>query len=544
MQAKLLKLFQGIENRHLTLGMFVATFFAIVAVRVGLENVLDNLPFRFSDQFFYQFAHHFLTFSTIFLCAVPVLAWAGQVGFKQATNVLLSGFLVIWTPPIVDEIISRGAGLWSFYSFDSLSGLLERYITFFGDNPDIGITYGVRTEVGIVVALIILYTWIKTRSILRTLASGILLYTVLFVIGVLPSIITILLLGPSIGFLAVTEQDIARIMLSPAPLFIFNPPDISSVLAIKMGVLYAVLIVPIIAGITFWYFRSTFFALAKNARFPQLIYHAGLFLVGAALTWLYGTNAFRPDIFHFSGIIICLIAVECAWLASVVMNDLRDTDIDRLTNPDRPLITETIDRAAYQTIGILFFIASIFFSAMIATQMTLLLVVYQALAFLYSSDPLRLKRFPILATAIAASASLLILFAGFIVFSAEKNVIALPTSFIALLFFAYLAIIPIKDFKDIVGDKADGVFTLPVILGEDRAKRFIGAAIFLIFVITPFVLSQRQLFPLALFFGAVGFWMLQLSSLNHRYLSYRRLSGWFITLATGYGIFIALALIK
>ena len=544
MQEKLLKIFCSIEERPLTLGAFVATLFAIIAIRIGLENILDNLPFRFSDQFFYQFSHHFLTFSTIFLTSLPVLAWAGKVGIRQATNILLTGFLVIWTPPLVDEIISRGAGLWSFYSFDSLLGLIERYFTFFGDKPDIGITYGVRFEVGIVVIFILLYTWIKTRSFLRSLASGLLLYTVLFVVGVLPSIVTILLLGPNMGFLAVSEQDVARIMLSPAPLFIFNPPDITSVLAIKMTTLYGVIILPLIGLLSFSFFRPIFIALYRNARLPQLIYHAGLFFVGAGLTWLHGTNSFELDIFHLAGLLILVVAVECAWLASVVMNDFRDQAIDRVTNPSRPLIVGAIDPKTYQTIGVLFFIASIFLSAIISTQMTLLLVVYQMLAFLYSADPLRLKRFPIIATALAASASLLILFTGFIVFSAEKNIAALPVSIPVLLFFAYLAIIPIKDFKDIEGDKADGVFTLPVLLGAERAKRLIGACVFLVFTISPFVLSLRHLFLLGLFFGTLGYWMLLLSSAEHRYLSYHKLAGWFVLLTAGYGLFIAFALVK
>lgn len=544
MQERLLKIFQKIEDHPLSLGTFVATLFAIVAIRVGLENVLDNLPFRFSDQFFYQFSHHFLTFSTIFLSALPIVIWAGKVTIRRATNILLAGFLVIWTPPIVDEIISRGAGFWSFYSFDSLQGLLQRYITFFGDKPDIGITYGVRFEIGIVIILILLYTWIKSRSIVRTLTSGTLLYTVLFIIGVLPSIVTILLLGPKIGYLAVSEQDIARVMLSPAPLFVFNPPDIASVLAIKMTTLYGTLILPIIGILSFLFFRPTVIALYHNARLPQIIYHGGLFCIGAGLTWLYGTNSFQPDIFHFSSCIILIVAVECAWLASVVINDLHDVAIDEVTNPNRPLIAGTIDPNTYRTIGILFFIASIFLSAIVATQMTLLLVVYQMLAFLYSAHPLRLKRLPIIATGIAASASLLILFSGFIVFSAEKNIGAFPTSFAVLLFFAYLAIIPIKDFKDIAGDKKDGVITLPVLLGTDRAKRVIGACVFLIFTVSPFILSVKNLFPLGMFFGAVGYWVLQLSSENHRYLSYHKLAGWFVALTTGYGIFVALTLIK
>lgn len=544
MQARLQKLFEAIENRPLTLSAWATALFSIIAIRIGIENAFDSLPFRFADQFFYQFSHHFLTFTTIFLVALPILAWAGRVELRKAANVLITGFLVIWTPPVVDEIISRGAGLWSFYSFDSLAGLLERYVTFFGDKPDIGITYGVRFEVGLVVLLIVLYTWIKSRSVTRTLLAGIALYTALFVIGVLPSIITILLWGPNIGFLAVSEHDIARLMLSPAPLFVLNPPDIESVLAIKMSLMYGALIVPLIAIIIFFFFRKIFWSLFHNARFPQIIYHGGLFLVGAALTVLHDENSFQPDIFHFAALFILLVAVGSAWLASVVANDLRDIAIDRITNTHRPLVTGTIDIPTYKTIGLLFFGTSIFFAAIVSTQAALILALYQALAFLYSADPLRLKRYPVIATALAAMASLLVLFAGFIVFSTEKNIAALPVSISALLFFAYLAIIPIKDFKDIAGDRADDVLTLPVLLGEDRAKRLIGAFVFIVFVASPFAFSLRSLFPLGLFFGAVSYWMLQLSSSEHRYLSYRKLPAWFVLLATGYGTFIAFTLAK
>lgn len=544
MQARLRKLFEAIENRPITLGAWAITLLSIITIRIGIENAFDSLPFRFADQFFYQFSHHFLTFTTIFLVALPILAWAGRVELRKAANVLITGFLVIWTPPMVDEIISRGAGLWSFYSFDSLAGLLERYITFFGDKPDVGITYGVRFEVGLVVLLIVLYTWIKSHSLIRTLLAGLALYTALFVIGVLPSIITILLWGPSVGFLAVSEQDIARLMLSPAPLFILNPPDIESVLAIKMSLMYGTFIVPVVACLVFFGFRKIFWSLFRNVRFPQIIYHGGLFLVGAALAVLYGENSFRPDIFHYAALFMLLVAADCAWLASVVVNDLHDIPIDRLTNTHRPLVTSALDIPTYKTIGLLFFGTSVFFAAIVSTQAALILVLYQALAFLYSADPLRLKRYPIIATVLAGLASLLVLFAGFIVFSTEKNIAALPISISVLLFFAYLAIIPIKDFKDIAGDRADGVLTIPVLLGEAKAKHLIGALVFIVFAVSPFALSLRVLFPLGLFFGAIGYWMLQFSSADHTLLSYRKLPAWFILLATGYGTFLAFTLAK
>ncbi|QQR78461.1 MAG: UbiA family prenyltransferase [Candidatus Moraniibacteriota bacterium] len=544
MQERLRKLFEQIEEHPLTLGSWALTLLAIIIGRIWIENTFESLQFAFADQFFYQFSHHLFTFTTIFLATLPIVAWAGKIELRKAANLLLVGFLLIWTPPIIDEIISHGAGLWSFYAFDSLTGLVQRYFTFFGDRPDIGVTYGPRIDTALSIIFLTLYTYIKTRRVGRAAIAGWLIYTQTFLFAALPSIATFLLIGPNIGFLSVTEHDIALLILAPAPLFGLDPPTIPSVISIKMSLIYTTLIIPLIGVLVFTFFRTTFWALIHNARFPQLLYHTGLFLVGAGLASLYGESNWIPNFFHFAGVLALITAVSCAWLASVVVNDLRDVAIDRITNTHRPLVTGAITVPTYKTIGILLFAVSIFLAGLVSTQAALLLVLYQALAFLYSADPLRLKRIPLIATAIAAMASLLILFAGFIVFSTEKNISTLPVSIPILLFFAYLAIIPIKDFKDIVGDAADGVRTLPVILGEGRAKRFIGAAVFLVFVVSPFVLSIRSLFPLGLFFGTLGYWLLQLASMDHRYLSYRKLPGWFMLLAAGYGTFLALALGK
>ncbi|MFZ1654427.1 MAG: UbiA family prenyltransferase [Candidatus Moraniibacteriota bacterium] len=542
MQERLRKIIEQIEARPLTLGTWAVTLLAIIIGRIWIENTLESLRFVFADEFFYQFSHHLFTFGTIYLFALPVVVWAGRVSLKQAANLLLAGFFLIWTPPIIDEIISRGAGFWSFYTFDSLAGLVQRYFTFFGDQPDVGITYGIRVEVFLAIVFVALYAWVKTRSFSRAISAAIILYTLLFLMGALPSIATLLIIGPNIGFLSVTEHDVARFILSPTPLFGLDPPSIARVISIKMSLIYSTFILPLIAALIFTFFRRIFWELVNNIRFPQLLYHVGLLFIGAGLASFYGESIWIADFFHFSGVLVLTIAVSCAWLASVVVNDLRDVDIDRITNRHRPLVTGAIDVPTYRTIGLLLFAGSIFLAGLVSTQAALLLVLYQALAWVYSADPLRLKRIPIVATALAAMASLLILFAGFIVFSAEKNISALPVSIPVLLFFAYLAIIPIKDLKDIEGDCADSVRTLPVIWGEDRAKRFIGAAVFIVFALSPFVLSIRSLFPLGLFFGALGYWLLQLSSADHRYLAYRKLPGWFLLLATGYGAFLAAAL--
>lgn len=534
------RLFEKIESTPLTLHAWAVTLMAIIGVRIAIELFFEHITFRYGDHFFYQFLHHYFTFLSIYLAALPLVVWFAKVSIKKAALILLFGFMVIWTPPIVDEILSKGQGFWSFYSFDSIPGLIERYLTFFGDKPDVGITYGVRTEIGLVLLLMAVYVFVRTRSWLRTLLGTLSLYTILFIIGVLPSLFTVLLLGSEKGWLGVTELDVARIMLSPEPLYILNPPAVSVVLAVKMGLVYALLMPLLIIMILWLFFRSTLIALWKNARLPQVIYHIGLFVLGAALVFLYEEKSgFVLNWMHGAGLIIMIMAVILAWTTSVIVNDLNDVPIDSLTNPHRPLITRTIPPDTYRLIGVIMFIFSLIYAGYISTQLAFLLVLYQALAWLYSAPPLRLKRFPGIATLLAASASMLIFFGGYLVFSTNKDISELPWSISALLFFAYCALLPIKDFKDIPGDAKDGVITLPILWGEVKAKRIIGSLAFFCFIVSVFVFDIRHLFPLAFFFGSLAYWLLQISSDTHRYFSYHRLAGWYIALVSSYVAFLA-----
>lgn len=539
MLQRLATTFERIESLPITFGSWFIALTALIAGRITLELYLDHLTFRFADHFFYQFAHQYLTFFSIFLIALPIVAWFARTSLPQASLILLFGYLVIWTPPIVDALLSHGQGFWSFYSFDSARGLLTRYLSFFGDKPEVGITYGVRFEIGIVLVLMALYVWVKTRHIGRTLLGTLALYTALFIVGVLPSLITLVLLGPSHGVLNVTELDVARTMLAPQPLYILNPPDLAVVLAIKMGLVYTLILPLIVLGLLTLFYRPILWALIKNLRFPQVSYHLGLFLIGALLVWHYEKHtAFVWNWLHLLGLWSMLLSVVLSWLTSVIVNDCYDTKIDALTNPHRPLIQSTIPRDLYQTIGWVTFGSALFFGSFVSTQFAILLALYQAIAWIYSAPPLRLKRFPGIATALAACASLLIFFGGYLVFSVNKNITALPGSLTLLLFFAYTTLLPIKDFKDIAGDRADGVTTLPLLWGETRAKRIIGTMAFVCFIASVFVLDVRSLFPLAFFFGSLAYWLLQISSRDHRYFHYYSLARWYIALITSYATFL------
>ncbi len=210
----------------------------------------------------------------------------------------------------------------------------------------------------------------------------------------------------------------------------------------------------------------------------------------------------------FSGLaaIVFLASVWLAWKASVIVNDLYDFEIDIISNAERPLQKGTFEKKEYAQLGIIFFILSVFGALLISQKHFFLLLLYQFLAWAYSAGPFRLKRFPGVATLVSACASLLILFAGFTLFSGDQNLHGLSWRIIFLMLFSLTLSLPIKDFKDIEGDKKNGIWTIPVIFGEEKGRLIVGAGVFLSFVLSVVFLNEFKLFWWALLFGALAFW--------------------------------------
>lgn len=524
--------------------LWLTSFASLIFARLMVEAWIGGFESKSSQFLFYEFTHTFFFFLLSFLIFWPLIAFFGKTTLGKASNVLLFGFLIILTPPILDFWIANGAHLWSFYKFDSLSGLWHRYLTFFGDRPDIGITYGVRIEVALTTILFGLYTYFKTAKLLRTFAAALATYTILFILGTFPSWLTFIILGLHKSILTINGVDIARLFLSPPMIFAGTQTDFISALNIKMSLIYAPMTLFIATTYLHRYCSEKFFALLKNARIPQTIYHGGLLFVGIGLAVIFADAPVRINLFNLIALADLLIAVGLAWFASVVINDVFDQNIDTITNPSRPLQRHVFPLHEYKAIGMTFFLGSLVFAALVSFKIMFLILVYQALAWMYSAPPLRLKRFPLIATFFAALACVIILISGFVLVAPDGSIAKLPGSFIAFFLFALTLSLPLKDFKDIAGDKADKVFTIPVIFGERWGKMIIGSGIFLSYVLSiPLLHETRLLWP-ALVCGSLSFWILNASQADEKsLLSYRKLPGWLLGVIVLYiGIAIAILL--
>ena len=360
------------------------------------------------------------------------------------------------------------------------------------------------------------YVLYATRTLWRALAAMGVLYIICFVMSALPSFLTMLLHDT---YLHTAAADVAGFIASPTTILATPITDITAAGNTKMSLVYAVLF-PLLA-LTAWCIvrPAQCHSLLRNIRPVQTLYHTGLLAVGMVLAWYFAGATVLWNPFSVLAVMIAFCAVVAAWYATVVFNDIVDIGIDRISNTHRPLVTDAITLSDYRTLGVVLTIGSCAYLALLVPHAALILVGYHALSYLYNTPPLRLKRFPLVATFLAAIASFLIVAIGFILLSPDHSLHHFPWRIGLLLIIAYTISLPIKDLKDIRGDKKYRIATIPVIFGAHVGRVIIGSGILLSFLLSIFLLNIRALFFPALLLGSVAFWCVTARRTNtaHRF---------------------------
>jgi 4-hydroxybenzoate polyprenyltransferase len=277
-------------------------------------------------------------------------------------------------------------------------------------------------------------------------------------------------------------------------------------------------------------------AFVSNLRFPQLLFHAGLVLVGFGLGIKYANPSWIFSFPDLTKAALLILGAWSAWITSVIVNDVVDLKIDQRSNPARPLPRKIFSVEEYLGVGLVFFLFSLLFSGLAEWRIIFFILLYQILAFFYSAWPMRLKRFPIIATLISALASILIAFGGFIIIAPDHSLILFPLPIATLLIIGYTLALPIKDFKDFEGDEADKVFTLPVLFGVPWAKVIVGSGLFFSFMLSVLVLDDFRLFWWAFLCGSASFVfiMRMKKSASESRLNYRTIFWWILGAITIY----------
>lgn len=159
-----------------------------------------------------------------------------------------------------------------------------------------------------------------------------------------------------------------------------------------------------------------------------------------------------------------------------VVNDIKDIEIDRINNPDRPLPSGRVPKKAALYMAVVFFLLALAGALFLGMWPFLTVITSLFLLFLYSSH---LKKTMAGNFTVAFIAGLSFVFGGFV----GRN----PFCIIPLIFsiFIHLPREIVKDVMDMRGDKATGARTLPIIAGPARSFNISALILALLCLILP-----------------------------------------------------------
>jgi 4-hydroxybenzoate polyprenyltransferase len=205
-------------------------------------------------------------------------------------------------------------------------------------------------------------------------------------------------------------------------------------------------------------------------------------------------------------LIILLVAYFCAWIFAVGVNDIVDIEIDRVSNPDRPLVTSTITEDEMHSANLVFLLLSFIGAFLVGYWALFAMMLFTAAYYVYSAPPLRLKRVPVLATFLIALASLSAAAAGFYFASPVQLASAFPWRLLILVLIFFTLVTNVKDIKDVDGDRAAGIATIPTIFKGHVGKTIVGAMLAIAFLSVPVILASAALFIPSLIAAAIGYY--------------------------------------
>jgi 4-hydroxybenzoate polyprenyltransferase len=516
------KIINFFENTPLNITSWACSFLGLMTIRILIENLIFN---SLRDQKLISlvsfFVHTVFFFSFLYLVLLAVIKYFTKEKIKKIANILLWGYWIVLFPPILDALIFRGKDVWSFYYFGGLRELLMAFFTFFGDNLMVGVTLGSRIMIILAMIGLIFYVFIKTNNPKKTLLFSFFLYVIFFIFGSFPSWVTLLermLSGKQL--FTINSLDVASLFLTGNDFFGMVGQSAKISIVYKINLVYGFSIFLFLAAWQYFDNKEKFWSLVKNVRYPQMIFNGGLFLLGVSLGGFYYPQNFHLGFFEVLILIDLILVVFAAWFFSVFPNDINDLEVDKITNPDRPLVKKIFSIGEYQSYALAFFLFSLLMSAAINIKIFLLIICYHFLTFFYSSHPFRIKRFLGVASLLSSFASLLFLFSGFFLVSENQSLEKLPLEVVLLLLLVFVFLIPLKDLRDAKGDGKNGIFTLPVLLGIKNARLFLASAIFLAYFLSVYIINDKDLFLPALIFGSVSFWFISNSKIKVKYLNW------------------------
>src|SRR3989344_603251 len=414
------KLLETIKNQQITVGQWMLGFVGILFVRFLLES-FSNAPSSGiipSDP--YTLVHYGLFFLVVALGIICIVGYFTK-DYITSSKFILLGLPIIWLAPILDLIFSLGKGFKMTYLLDTHRTLIFDFFTFSGRSLSHGSTYGIRVEVAIILLGIGYYIWLHKKRIFHGFLGMFLSYCLIFLIAIIPGMMYTLS-HPNIQPVTQTEvlNYLEEVMLQSNIAHNTLHEGLSSV---SRGRFFELGFNKLLSQILFilscffagFYFRKAspkkFEAVFKNLRLERVTFY--LLLLGLGMSYAYLSGGYLNSWVDILGLVCLVFGWIGAWMYAIHINDLTDIEIDKISNPDRPLVQQTLTSEDVKNIGLVWLTVALFGSWSAGFYPFFMNLVCLAISYIYSNYPLRLKRIPILSSFLISLVCLSTILAGF-----------------------------------------------------------------------------------------------------------------------------------
>ncbi len=485
------KTIEKIENQNIRFWNIIFVIYIASFLRAFLEGYANSLNKDKLTSFIDTFFHYPFWFLGVFLCINLLLTILTKEDIKKVSKIWVYVPFIILIPIVVDLIINKGQAVPYAFIIGSFSDLVKSFFTYTFYSANSPTSWGIKLEVVLAACFAGSYILYKTRNWFKSILGGLILPVIVFVFAIFPSVLfySYSTINPNLptgsvesiesfyidDFFKSNSFNKTNVFSIESNLFLLNQKtnnNQSSMIAIYMLIISCTLL----CWNFYLYNRRKFWIVFKNFRFLRIFYYSVIICFGLFLGGLMKAGTLTD----LTLLISTFLGLGFAGLYSVWENDEVDVSIDKISNSDRPIPRQELSINEWKVLKYLFLIISISFSFLAGYYTFIFTLLFIGIYHIYSVPPLKLKRVPIVSSVLIATNALVVVMTGFFAVSGTENLRAFPLKYAIFIFVVIFLIENIKNIKDIDGDKANGIKTIPVMLGERLSKKVFSSVMFFV----------------------------------------------------------------
>ncbi|MFZ2522005.1 MAG: UbiA family prenyltransferase [Minisyncoccia bacterium] len=501
-----MEVIKKIEGLEISLKSWVISFVSILFVRFLLESISSPAPSRMMPTDPYTLVQYGLFFLCIALGLSCIIGFLTKKYFEAGKFVLII-FPIIWIAPILDILFSGGQTM--SYIYDLPKDLFLDFFKFLTLQPVRGITTGMQVQFITLFLVIGYYIFVKTKKIKSVIFGLLLSYIFLFIIGSIPSLVYTLTNLQSLGENRVEITNYLNKLIIYSNIFHNTLHEtafsVSPFRFFQLGfdkLMSQILFIFSVLLSMFFFYGATpgkFMLVVKNSRPERIVYYLSPLLMAMGFAYYEGYGVYRHV--DLLAIVCLLLSWYGMWIYSVMINDIYDVEIDKISNTNRPLVQTTLTVSEVESIALIHILMALLGSWSAGFYSFFLVLVGLLVAYLYSAPPLRLRSLPIISSFLISLVILSATLSGFYFVSFDKTIDTFPTLLIVGIIIFYTLQINFKDIKDVAGDSRNEVGTIPSKWGNKTTAVLFAMS----YILIPIFLNFYFLYIITIPFSIIGY---------------------------------------